>query len=305
MQLPPNRAERRAAARLAMKAAMQSQQPQPAAMTAAAGAAPAPNVSFAEQSEPRPISDAQLAANRANAQKSTGPTSEAGKAKTRLNAVKTGLTGQTVLLPTDDAVAYQAHIDRHFKRYSPEGEQEQTLVQFLADTEWRLLRIAPLEAGVYALGRIENPDLFPEETDPAAREALIRTKLFLLYRRELNNIALQERRLRNQQASDLEKLEALQKERKEKDKALDKIQPGMRQAVNSLLKHRGSRFRLTPRELGLDFSMQEINACVEAFEASQTAGQPEPDYKTVILQFRNSQNAGAPSPAFKKEAEAA
>ncbi len=277
-------------------------------MTAAAGAVPAPHVDFAEQSEPqlsepRPISDAQLAANRAmagvpgptctNAQKSTGPTSEAGKAKTRLNAVKTGLTGQTVLLPSDDAVAYQAHIDRHFKRYSPEGEQEQTLVQFLADTEWRLLRIAPLEAGVYALGRIENPDLFPEETDPAAREALIRTKLFLLYRRELNNIALQERRLRNQQASDLEKLQALQKERKERDKDLDKIQFRMRQAVKTILKSRGTNFCITPYELGFDFSISEINACAEAFEASQNAGQPEPNYKTVILEFRKSQNEEA------------
>src|SRR6185437_6194490 len=45
---------------------------------------------------PAPISEAQLAANRANSQLSTGPTSEAGKAKSSLNAVKTGLTGRTV-----------------------------------------------------------------------------------------------------------------------------------------------------------------------------------------------------------------
>ena len=48
---------------------------------------------------------AQIAANQKNSQLSTGPTSEAGKAKSSLNAVKSGLTGRTVLLPTDDAAS--------------------------------------------------------------------------------------------------------------------------------------------------------------------------------------------------------
>src|SRR5882757_3801626 len=47
-------------------------------------------------------SEACLEANRANAQLSTGPRSENGKAKSSLNAVKTALTGSTVLLPADD-----------------------------------------------------------------------------------------------------------------------------------------------------------------------------------------------------------
>ncbi len=45
------------------------------------------------------VSDAQLAANRANAQLSTGPRSQTGLTASALNAVKTGLTGRTVLLP--------------------------------------------------------------------------------------------------------------------------------------------------------------------------------------------------------------
>jgi hypothetical protein len=42
------------------------------------------------------VSDARLAANRANAQHSTGPTTPEGKAKSSHNAVKTGLTGRTI-----------------------------------------------------------------------------------------------------------------------------------------------------------------------------------------------------------------
>ena len=61
----------------------------------------------------------RLAANRANAQLSTGPTSLAGKAKSSLNAVKTGLTGRTVLLPTEDAVLYEAISSASGKNSNP------------------------------------------------------------------------------------------------------------------------------------------------------------------------------------------
>ncbi len=73
----------------------------------------------AEQSANYQISDARLAANRANAQLSTGPNTAEGKAKSSLNAVKTGLTGRTVVLPTDDAQAYSQHVARHFARLAP------------------------------------------------------------------------------------------------------------------------------------------------------------------------------------------
>src|SRR5881398_1911440 len=94
---------------------------------------------------------AQIEANRANAQLSTGPTSETGKAKSSLNAVKTGLTGRTVLLPSDDAAVYEAeaHVAEFMKRLAPVGEDEQNLAQSLADTEWRLFRIPALELGIY------------------------------------------------------------------------------------------------------------------------------------------------------------
>jgi inactivated superfamily I helicase len=142
-----NRATRRAAERLANKTA---------APTAANN-----------------ISEAQLNANRANAQSSTGPTSPTGKATSSLNAVKTGLTGRTVLLPGDDAIIYQQHLHRYFTQFAPATDQEKALVQTIADTEWRLLRIAPLEAGIYAIGQLELADRFPDERNPINRQALI------------------------------------------------------------------------------------------------------------------------------------
>ena len=54
-------------------------------------------------------SERRLAANRANAQLSTGPRTPEGKAKSSLNAVKTGLCGRTVLFADEEeAAAYRA-----------------------------------------------------------------------------------------------------------------------------------------------------------------------------------------------------
>src|SRR5258708_6204217 len=134
---------------------------------------------------------AQIAANQRNAQLSTGPTSEFGKSRSVLNAVKTGLTGRTVLLPCDDVALYEAHVSRFIKHHQSAGEDECDFVQSLADTEWRLLRIPSLEIGIYALGHIEFAELFANE-DEAVRKHLIEARTFLTYQRQLNNLSVQE-----------------------------------------------------------------------------------------------------------------
>ena len=48
-------------------------------------------------------SPAQLAANRRNAQKSTGPRTAEGKKRASLNALKHGMTAKTVVLPHESA----------------------------------------------------------------------------------------------------------------------------------------------------------------------------------------------------------
>ena len=58
-----------------------------------------------------PISPARLAANRANAAKSTGPKTPEGKARSRGNAVTHGLTGAGIALATEDAAAVAARFD--------------------------------------------------------------------------------------------------------------------------------------------------------------------------------------------------
>jgi hypothetical protein len=184
---------------------------------------------------------AQIAANQKNAQLSTGPTSEPGKAKSSLNAVKSGLTGRTVLLPGDDAALYQAHISHFVEHYAPVGDDERNLVQSLADTEWRLLRIPALEMGIYAVGRLEFAGSFANQ-DEAVRKHLIEAQVFLAYQRQLNNLSIQENRLRRQRDKDTAALRELQEKRKQRAKArLDTA------AVNIFVLSRNSRTSYSTR----------------------------------------------------------
>jgi hypothetical protein len=133
-------------------------------------------------------SPARLEANRVNAQLSTGPRSEEGKRKSSLNAVKTALTGVTVLLPTDDAVEYR-HIATYQKELQPVGIEESEFVQSLADISWRLHRIRALEMAIYARGSVIYADQFAEE-DPDVRRGLIELQTHLIYEKQLRNLQL-------------------------------------------------------------------------------------------------------------------
>src|ERR1035438_6628565 len=93
-------------------------------------------------------SAAQIVANIENAKHSTGPTTEAGKATSSQNALKHGLTAQTILLPGEDEAAYRKMCAGIFEAWAPAYEIEIQLVQNLCDTQWRINRCARLEAGI-------------------------------------------------------------------------------------------------------------------------------------------------------------
>jgi hypothetical protein len=197
-------------------------------------------------------SEAQIQANRANSQLSTGPTTPESKTRSSLNAVKTGLTGRTVLLPGDDAEAYQKHVQRFYDDHKPAGDAEHRLVQFVADTEWRLLRIPSLEMGIYALGRLEFADKFSTE-DESVRNALIEAQTFLIYQRQLSNLSIQENRLRRQREKDLADLKELQTKREQAAKRQ------IAEAVSLYQQAERNGEPFDPAAFGFEISMEQIH----------------------------------------------
>jgi hypothetical protein len=93
-------------------------------------------------------SPAQVTANLANAQHSTGPRTDAGKAVSSANSLKHGLTAKSVLLPGEDEAAYRKMCARMFSSFNPGNEPEQQLVQLLCDTQWRLQRCGRIESAI-------------------------------------------------------------------------------------------------------------------------------------------------------------
>ncbi|MGA3019641.1 MAG: hypothetical protein ABSF62_21165 [Bryobacteraceae bacterium] len=92
----------------------------------------------------------QNAANRINAQKSTGPRSAAGKMKSALNARKHGFAGNafTVVRLEELDEIYQLRQDS-LDLYRPVNSQELFAVERIAACQLSLIRAARLEAGLF------------------------------------------------------------------------------------------------------------------------------------------------------------
>ena len=93
----------------------------------------------------------QWQANRNNARKSTGPTTEEGKQQSRCNAVRHGLTAETVIGALEDAEDYKAFEAAIIADYDAQSAVERELVLRLASALWRLRRATTIETGLFEI----------------------------------------------------------------------------------------------------------------------------------------------------------
>jgi hypothetical protein len=93
----------------------------------------------------------QIETNRRNALKSTGPKTEAGKQVSRRNAVRHGLTAETVLSALEDAEDYKAFEAAITADYNAQSAVERELVLRLASILWRLRRVTTMETGLFEI----------------------------------------------------------------------------------------------------------------------------------------------------------
>jgi hypothetical protein len=90
----------------------------------------------------------QIEANRRNAAKSTGPQTEEGKQRSRRNAIRHGLTAETVIGALEDAEDYKAFEAAITADYDAQSAVERELVLRLASLLWRLRRATSMETGL-------------------------------------------------------------------------------------------------------------------------------------------------------------
>jgi len=93
----------------------------------------------------------QIDANRRNAQKSTGPKTPEGKAKSHRNALRHGLTAKACMLADEDPNDLLDMIAEIGEKFDPQDTDEDFLVQRMAEARIRYNRIMPLEASIFNL----------------------------------------------------------------------------------------------------------------------------------------------------------
>ena len=135
-------------------------------------------------------SQAQLAANRRNARKSTGPRTPAGKAAVACNGIKHGFLSRECLVKGESEADLVGFGKRLRAQLAPAGELELLLADRIVSTAWRLRRAGVLETTLLN-ARSENSGLgvlanvFPWETDREKIQLLSRYEVTLersLYR---------------------------------------------------------------------------------------------------------------------------
>jgi hypothetical protein len=93
----------------------------------------------------------QIEANRQNALKSSGPRTAQGKQRSRQNAVRHGLTAETVITALENTADYQAFEQSVAADYHPRSSIERELVSRLASVLWRLRRSTRIETGLFQI----------------------------------------------------------------------------------------------------------------------------------------------------------
>ncbi|MBV8895547.1 MAG: hypothetical protein JO051_03470 [Acidobacteriaceae bacterium] len=143
-----------------------------------------------------PISEAKLAANRENAQLSTGATSLAGKATVSQNATKHGLTGKFKVLACESQSEFDQLLNGFLGAEAPMGDDEIAMVYQMAEAVWLSRRCLRLQNDCFAALESGTPD-----DQRAAQKSL---GLYLRYQtthdRTFSRYATELRKRRNERA---------------------------------------------------------------------------------------------------------
>jgi hypothetical protein len=164
----------------------------------------------------------QTDANRRNSQKSTGPRTPAGKRTSSLNAYKHGLTGQLVIMTAEEAEARDRFTDAICADLKPVGAMEETLVQSIADSHWRIHRAVAIEDNIFAAEAWSEENRAAEKAAAAGTEsaydsidrALAPMRTFTNDPKRFHLLTTYEMRLHRKAQADLKQLRELQAARR-------------------------------------------------------------------------------------------
>ncbi len=130
----------------------------------------------------------QIAANRRNSKRSTGPKTPEGKTICGLNSLRDGLYATTLILPSENKEQFD-HIQAKYEAlYQPRDAYEEKLVDLLAGAEWKMMRAGRLAAAIYEQYAGEPPDTLSSPYDRATRIEARHERAWCKLSKELQSI---------------------------------------------------------------------------------------------------------------------
>ena len=155
----------------------------------------------------------QQQANLANAKLSTGPCTEPGKSRAKLNALRHGLTGQFYVMSEADRLAYNDFEKNILATLAPVGHYERDLAVAIAQNRWRLNRARAIEFNIHGLGHQDLADDY-QTGSPDTEVAVVQAQTWLNRHHALTNLPLYENRIERSLARTKKELDDLQTTRK-------------------------------------------------------------------------------------------
>ncbi len=244
----------------------------------------------------RPLSEAQLNANRLNAQKSTGAKTAAGHAASSMNALTHGFCSLKALLPDDSREAYDQLIASYVERHNPQTDEERELVHLISNNFWRLLKVPAEEQAAIEDARYAHSDFYPHEKNPVRRAAMLEGAYMLLSEKRLRNIRLHERRIRKQIADDTKKLKEIQQERierpaREAKEAKDENFRQVDRIITIAKKAKEQNVEFIPSEFGFDLSVSEFEEFRKIQQTHFNLSGEVLDLQTVLARVKSAPSA--------------
>jgi hypothetical protein len=228
-------------------------------------------------------SEAQINANRANAQKSTGPRTEAGKNRSRLNGTRHGLTAMATIMTDEDRRSLQAFKGPYMQDLAPVGMPEYHLADAIATDNWRLVRLRAIEENTFAYGHFQEQADFDTEF-AEVHNAFVQARTFAVEQKTFNTLSLYEQRLTRNIHKNMKLFLELQDRRKAEELIKAKAKPLTRSASAS---YEGlettNRSGLIPTDVlsqpetaghGFAFSLEKSTPAAAAKQPTETAKTP-------------------------------
>ncbi len=222
------------------------------------------------------ISEKRLSANRANAQKSTGPVSIDGKTKCAQNARRHGVTAQTTVMTEEDRIRHDDFCATMMAELAPVGAIETFLASSVSEEAWRLNHSRAQCNNIVAIGHFDTTaDRFTND-HPEIQTAITTAAVVRDYAKTLELLSLYEQRIHRSFQKHFDQLRELQAERKAKcDRELEEAR-----LLFQLAELRDLPF--VPASDGFVFSKPEIVAYTERFHKLHLAKNENLNYKTLV-----------------------